>query len=378
MCDNTSILGDQKTMSSTISWLRFPLILGVVFIHSNRWWIEINANSSYGLKFYGLLQNLFSGMLPVVSVPTFFFISGYLFFFKLEELDKSTYIDKMKRRVNTLLIPYILWNLIAVLNLLFYTIRTQGFSFSEIINFNWLDAFIGMTPAHKADGTSVLGFALRQNKMFPADGPLWYIRDLMLWNLFIPVFYFLIKKTKYIFLSIMSIIWLFQIWPYTRLNLFGLYSFILGCYFGINKLSPIVRRGGYKETLYAVCLLLLIVISSQVIENKTANYFLLCAFQLLGIFAVFNIGSRAKDVKWCRYPAFLMEGTFFIYALHQIRTVSDTERLLDVLFHHSQSWIALTVEYLLTPMIVVAVCVLVYQVLKRICPKVLYVLDGRR
>lgn len=266
MCDNTSILGDQKTMSSTISWLRFPLILGVVFIHSNRWWIEINANSSYGLKFYGLLQNLFSGMLPVVSVPTFFFISGYLFFFKLEELDKSTYIDKMKRRVNTLLIPYILWNLIAVLNLLFYTIRTQGFSFSEIINFNWLDAFIGMTPAHKADGTSVLGFALRQNKMFPADGPLWYIRDLMLWNLFIPVFYFLIKKTKYIFLSIMSIIWLFQIWPYTRLNLFGLYSFILGCYFGINKLSPIVRRGGVQRD--SICSLFAAVDSNIFTSNR--------------------------------------------------------------------------------------------------------------
>ena len=37
----------------------------------------------------------------------------------------------------------------------------------------------------------------------------------------------------------------------------------------------------------------------------------------------------------------------------------------------------MTIEYIITPVIVVFVCLLVYNVLKRICPKVLYVLDGR-
>ena len=117
--------------------------------------------------------------------------------------------------------------------------------------------------------------------------------------------------------------------------------------------------------------------SFQVVENKTIKYLLLCVFQLLGIFAVFNIGCKAKNTKWCHYPAFFMEGSFFIFAFHQIRTVSDTERLLDILFCHSQNWIVLTTEYILTPVIVVAICLLVYKVLRRICPKVLYVLDGR-
>ena len=72
-----------------------------------------------------------------------------------------------------------------------------------------------------------------------------------------------------------------------------------------------------------------------------------------------------------------MEGSFFIFAFHQIRIVSDTERLLDILFSHSQNWIIMTIEYIITPVIVVFVCLLVYNVLKRICPKVLYVLDGR-
>lgn len=56
----------------------------------------------------------------------------------------------------------------------------------------------------------------------------------------------------------------------------------------------------------------------------------------LGIFAVFNIGCKAKNTKWCHYPAFFMEGSFFIFAFHQIRTVSDTERLLDIIFCKSQ------------------------------------------
>lgn len=135
--------------------------------------------------------------------------------------------------------------------------------------------------------------------------------------------------------------------------------------------------GGAQFSLYIVCLLLLIAMSFQVVENKTIKYLLLCVFQLLGIFAVFNIGCKAKNTKWCHYPAFFMEGSFFIFAFHQIRTVSDTERLLDILFCHSQNWIVLTTEYILTPVIVVAICLLVYKVLRRICPKVLYVLDGR-
>ena len=370
---------EQNTMSSTISWLRFPLIFGVVFIHCSRYWrtLEIDWENFDGMQFYYFLHNLLSELLLVVCVPTFFFISGYLFFFKQEKLDKPTYINKMRRRVRTLLVPYILWILVAILLLFSYAIRSNGFSFSEISDFNWIDAFIGMIPNHKADDTSILGLALRQNKMFPADGPLWYVRDLMLWNMLAPIFYCLIKKTKYIFLSFMTIIWLLQIWPYTRLNLFGLYCFILSFYFGINKLTPIIDRGAGQFSLYVVCLLLIIVISFQVVENKAVNYFLLCVFQLLGIFAVFNIGCRAMNTKCCHYPAFFMEGSFFIFAFHQIRTVSDTERLLDILFCHSQNWIVLTTEYILTPVIVVAICLLVYKVLRRICPKVLYVLDGR-
>lgn len=379
MLDKKSFSEDQKKMSSTISWLRFPLIFGVVFIHCSRYGrtLEIDWENFDGMQFYYFLQNILSELLPLVCVPTFFFISGYLFFFKLEKLDKSTYFNKLRRRVRTLLIPYILWNLLAILLLFSYAIRSKGFSFSEITGFNWIDAFIGMIPNHKADDTSILGLALRQNKMYPADGPLWYVRDLILWNMFVPVFYCLIKKTKYIFLSFMTIIWLLQLWPYTRLSLFGLYCFILGCYFGINKLTPFISRWGGRICLYVVSLLLLIVMSLQVVENKTINYFLLCVFKLLGIFAVFNIGCKAKNTKWCHYPAFFIEGSFFIFAFHQIRPVRDTERLLDIIFCKSQNWIIMTIEYIITPVIVVFVCLLVYNVLKRICPKVLYVLDGR-
>ena len=48
------------------------------------------------------------------GVPAFFFISGYLFF-----LSKKSYGKKLKDRIHTLLIPYILWNLLL---LLFYLI----------------------------------------------------------------------------------------------------------------------------------------------------------------------------------------------------------------------------------------------------------------
>ena len=93
----------DKLLSETISYLRFPLIVGVVFIHFNLLEKGFSANGIiYDLKgddiFWGIryVVRLFSDVLPSVSVPLFFMISGYLFF-NVDLFDRETYLKKSEK-----------------------------------------------------------------------------------------------------------------------------------------------------------------------------------------------------------------------------------------------------------------------------------------
>lgn len=103
--------------SQSLDLLRFPLAVVILIIHT------FNAN---GFTIQGvpvslenmpiLLEiNLFiDGFLRGQSVPIYFFISGFVFFLGVG-FTKEKYLQKLKNRVKTLLIPYLIWNIIAIL-----------------------------------------------------------------------------------------------------------------------------------------------------------------------------------------------------------------------------------------------------------------------
>ena len=107
-----------KVQSEAIDLLRFPLAIMVLFIHMNPSVINLldadfSLFSGYGI--YNVIGILLSHVLTHIAVPTFFFISGFLFFVNFMEWSWDGYKKKMKSRVKTLLIPYMLWNAIPFL-----------------------------------------------------------------------------------------------------------------------------------------------------------------------------------------------------------------------------------------------------------------------
>ena len=108
----------EELQSCTISYLRFPLTLGIIFIHFDL--IEhifTYHGVQYGLNppsWFTFFVNFFSEVLPQIGVPLFFIISGYLFFHK-DQFDCHVYKQKLLKRARTLLVPYLLWNLVAAL-----------------------------------------------------------------------------------------------------------------------------------------------------------------------------------------------------------------------------------------------------------------------
>jgi fucose 4-O-acetylase-like acetyltransferase len=113
-------LTDTKSdtiQSQVIDLLRFPLIIGVVFIHNASptfFFQGVELGSSSSLPIYSVCSQLFSQILGSVAVPLFFLISGFLFFLNVD-FNKQIYVKKLCARAKTLLIPYLFWNGLSIL-----------------------------------------------------------------------------------------------------------------------------------------------------------------------------------------------------------------------------------------------------------------------
>ena len=205
---------NDKLLSQSINFLRFPLIIGILYVH---FYLAKTGLSIHGVKYgadapdWFFYLNVFcSGILSAVSVPMFFWFSGLLFFYKTE-FCLEAYKKKLRRRVRTLLVPYILWNLIAILwtAKIFVPGLSSLFSNADGVKLNltiW--GFINCFY----DNSRGLFLAPEVNLVNPAipiNGPLWYIRDLMVLVLISPVLYWLIKKLRVWLLLVMAVFYLF-------------------------------------------------------------------------------------------------------------------------------------------------------------------------
>ena len=111
------VMTNDELLSKTISYLRFPLTVGVVFIH---------FGLSKGLNIHGVKQGLenpdwyffiiklISETLARIGVPLFFIISGFLFFYR-NDFSKDVYRKKLRTRFITLFVPFVLWNCVAIM-----------------------------------------------------------------------------------------------------------------------------------------------------------------------------------------------------------------------------------------------------------------------
>ena len=173
--------------TNAISFLRFPLAVLVVYLHSRPEVIGAGADMECMPKLLNL-TNLISGNITRIAVPAFFFISGYLFFRNIEKWEWSRYFDKLERRFHTLVVPFVVWNLL-ILGIFFFI---QTFVPSLIHNEHELIRNYGLSHYLSAFGLNVFEK--------PICYQLWFIRDLIVLVLLYYLHYQL--HLKHLFLRI--------------------------------------------------------------------------------------------------------------------------------------------------------------------------------
>lgn len=194
----------DKETSNRLSILRFPLIVGVIFVHNYSSDVAL-ASGAIGpaeMDVAGdFVRNLVSKGIARAAVPLFFLMSGYLFFYG-QRFSVEIYLRKLSGRASTLLVPFIFWNALTLAALAAAQAIPAAQDFfsgrnARIAGFSIFDYFNAM-----------LGLDRR-----PISYQFWFIRDLIILVILSPIIRHLVEKVGWAFLSLLFYFWFIDIWP---------------------------------------------------------------------------------------------------------------------------------------------------------------------
>lgn len=369
--------------SNTIDLLRFVMACLVVMMHAA---IGLKISEASGTPLlcfnYLSLSEIGGGkivyvticrLLSQLAVPAFFFISGYFFFNKYREQSVDVYKAKIETRIKSIVIPYIVWNVLLLCIAFVLGVFLQGVSLSSIFESNGgLRVF--WDCGRETTTANILGIDMPRDRC-PIDGPLWFVRDLIMLSLISPVILLLIKYTAKIGLIVMSILMLLNIWlPFTFVTSVGFFFFWLGAFFQVNEVTIFSVNRNRMIIQHVLTALILVVAILVYGHNDTADYYLYRLFTIFGIFSLFDIALwivRRYNIKPVRG---LSECSFFMYAAHQGIILIAIQKTIQ----HLPVDESPVIEWLLVSVITIGFFTITYYILKKYLPALLSVLTGGR
>ena len=320
--------------------LRFPMILLVTFAHSYGQVDEGYSLLASDWSTYQFLKLLLSQTLVKVAVPVFFIISGYLFFANVVQWNLQTYRQKMIRRARTLLLPYLLWNLLMA-------VKLRTFSWSVFWTF-WCPAGIQ---------TDWLGH--QQLLTAPANMPLWFLRDLMVVSLLTPIIYIGVRRLGVWLMALLTILYLSGICAFVPgLSAYAVYFFTLGAFLSLRRMDLLASFRRLEWLAYVLSLLLAL---SMMLTYPAACFSsLMLCFRLTGAIAVFCLAGRVLSLTPRRLPAWVCDSSYFVYLAHYVFFFSFIDTAFFSAFGTSPA--LLFVHYLLSPLLKAAIFVAVFAI----------------
>ncbi len=362
---------NDSLLSKTISYLRFPLIVGVVLIHGNILVMNIQGTVIRYDRWpiVAFVINLFSSVFADICVPLFFFISGFLFFFN-SDFSKEIYLGKLKKRVKTLLVPYLIWNFVGFMILLIQV-------HPKVIR------FFPLLKEYRVDITSFLSSFWVTNLPIsmsgpanPINTPLWFIRDLMVLVLLSPIIWWLIKRLKLGTIIVLGIIWFFTLgdkFGFPGLCHQSLFFFPLGAYFGINRFNFV---GMISKWQLIPFIYFGIAIVDAVSKTESYNAALHNVGVLFGMVSIVYLVSLLLRNNKIQVNNFLIGASFFVYALHNLFLGKVTK--IIIMYLRPESPIMVLLIYFVMPIIVIILCLIIYKAIDKFSPLICSVMTGGR
>jgi surface polysaccharide O-acyltransferase-like enzyme len=357
----------SKHASERLAVIRFPLIVGVVFIHAYGGLVNLK-NTQSGVEQVGffsqILQEFISHGVARVAVPLFFLMSGYLFFLGFKGSFES-FKNKAKSRFKSLVIPFLFWN--AFVMLLYFCAQSfpaTSHYFSGSIQtissyslYDFFNAFFGFTQS-------------------PIAYQFWFIRDLVVILCMAPLLYALLR-TKYLgelVLAMLALVWFIGLWPIYVPSIAALFFFYLGALLGQRNgnLFCVDRFGKPIAASYAVMLFFDILTKSYAFNEYIHNLGVMLGMATALYFSKWVIAQKRLKNTLIR----LSTVSFFIFAVHEpMLTIS---KKLSYRMLQPSSDITISLLYLSLPTAIILLAIYFHGLIKKVMPNFLTLVSGGR
>lgn len=299
----------KKEVSRKITFINLIMACSIVLYHYYGFYNEVPMHQTWDRAIFDFF-NYCASRVGGLALGVFFLMSGFLLYNHCE--DSKDMKKKIIKRIKSLGIPFIIWNVIVMIYLY---VRTYTFPFKGMMDF------------------------IAKCTITPFDGPLWYIFALLL---LLPSAYFIIKLKKskilsFIFLGLVTAI-SFSIvvlgvcpklenWEYYfALERFLRYLpiYFIGAFAGMHC-SEFVLKEKYKEIIMVIFAIVLYLISA-IVCKRTTNPKLLWVLSYIIQPILFWFAIPSKIMKWdikCPFNC-----SFIMYAMHGPIILSIYETLV--------------------------------------------------
>ena len=375
-----SKLTSDRLDSDVINLLRFILSVLVVMIHVDGRLVYSQYSGSWNGGLFDTFHIMFAQGVCRVAVPLFFLMSGFLYFNNLEQWNKDVYIKKEKRRVKSLLIPYIIWNVIALVIFVSFQIINEGFSLYGIQSiwnqYGGLRFLWDNNRVVDECSRNILGVTMHNG--FPFNGPLWFLRDLFIVTLMSPAIQWAIRHIGIAFPITLILLMIFNIGiPFEGFSPVAISYFSTGAFISLNGRNLVEEMN--KIEIISFFLFFATLIASVIFYG--CNHLLYGIFSaimaLAGCSSYINIASRLLQQGRCHLKKIFVRSSFFIFAAQRLYIIPMAVAIANYLLPYDCEFTGI-VRYLLSCTIVVTACIGIYSVMCKVMPKTTSILTGGR
>lgn len=320
-----------------ISTIKFIACLTIVFSHAYN--LDIYDVNIKAICIIEKTAYLFSQ----TAVAMFFFLSGYLFFVNIKETKINV---KLKRRVKTLLIPYIIWSTIYYL---YFVIVTnipflKKYTTLNIYNFslkNWIF------------------FIFNTNKITP----LWYMETLLVCIILTPIFYQILKRRK---LCLFIILIMFIFCSSHTINIFNISIFNISYFFyflfgSFASYYMMLKNNSFISYLSLFCIIIFVF---YIYLNSNIS-FVMNILIILSIWYVLDLVNVRIDASYI----------MFIYAFHEI-PLEIIAKINNSIFH--QNKLFALYDFIFSPILTIIISLIIAKFLKKSFNKFYQLITGDR
>ena len=367
-----------KQRNNKITNSQFILCILIVLIHSSCLFMHVPGNPElqmvFGTNWASFVQLFIGEGICRIAVPLFMVISGYLFYLTFDGSWKS-YGSKLKRRIFSLVIPYLFWSTLT------------------FVAFFCAQRFLGLGEFFATrNGTEIdLWYFFDNIVLNSYDSPLWFCRYLIVLALLSIIVYWPLKKCPVVLFIVLLYLWLFNgnffAFSLPNLRYDSIFFYFFGALIAIHKDFFIKIHQRINKPIIIISAVLYLIglsVRTYLFCNQDPNYLLvgdsnvmldvtqkiLIPLGMFGFWYTYDYLFRNRIDLWR-----ISKYSFLVFAAHH-PVVSVIKKLAFRFIEYN--YINSVLVYFVSAGITIAAIIIIGKLIHRFVPPLWKVATGNR